>query len=35
MLNRDIDIGSPKRCFILSISSKVQTGERNWKAIVV
>ena len=35
VLNRDIDLGSLKRCFILSISSKVQIGERIWKAIVV
>ena len=35
VLNRDIDIGSLKRCFVLSITSIVQIGERIWKALVV
>ena len=35
VLNWDIDIGSLKICFILSISSKVQTSEKIWKAIIV
>ena len=35
VLSRDKNIGSLKRCFILSISSKVQIGERIWMAIEV
>ena len=35
VLNRDIDIESLKRFFILSISSKVQFGEKTWKVIIV
>ena len=34
VLNWDIDIGSLKRCFTLSIFRKVQIGERIWKAII-
>ena len=35
ILNRDIDVGSLKKYFILCISSKVQISEIIWKAIVV
>ena len=35
VLNRDIGIGSLKRCFILSISSKVQIGDIILESIVV